>query len=394
MKIRKISLLGSTGSIGTQALDVIDCHPDIFKVISLSAGKKNLTILAQQIIKYKPKFVAVPTSIEVEALKAILPKQKVEFGIGEEGLIRAAEHPDANTVIGAMVGFAGLLPIMAAIKAGKRICLANKETLVSAGKIVTALAKEHKVPIIPIDSEHSAVFQALAGKTDFMERIILTASGGPFWSLNIEDMERITPSMALKHPNWNMGSKITIDSATMMNKGLEVIEAHWLFNADYDKIDVVIHPQSIVHSLVEFCDGSVIAQLGLPDMRLPILYSLTCPERVSVDWPRLSLPLIKQLTFFEPDSKRFPSLFLAREAGKKGLTYPAVLNAANEVAVELFLAGKIGFLKIPKLIELVLESHEGVPNPSVNEILEADYWARNKAKELALKEKVFASVSL
>lgn len=381
MKKQRIALLGSTGSIGTQTLDIIASHSDKFTVTALAAGRKNIELLSEQVRRFCPKFVSVPGDEEVKKIKELIPNYKGEIGTGKIGLDDAATHPDCDTVVGAMVGFSGLVPTMAAIKAGKRICLANKETLVSAGELVTALAKEYNVPIIPIDSEHSAVLQSLAGSPKSLERVLLTASGGPFREWSFDDMTKATPQMALKHPNWSMGAKITIDSATMMNKGLEIIEAHWLFGVSYEKIDVVIHPQSIVHSLVEFCDGSIIAQLGLPDMRLPILYALTYPKRVKSDLPRLNLSMIKQLTFFEPDTKRFPALRLAREAGEKGGTYPAVFNAANEVAVDRFLSGEIGFLEIPSLVEYVLNSHKSVSHPVVEVILEVDEWTREISRK-------------
>lgn len=392
MENKKISLLGSTGSIGTQTLDVVSTHPEELQVTALAAGKRNLELLAGQVQKFEPELVAVPTEEERAKLKELIPKYKGRIEIGKDGLLAAASHSSANTVVGAMVGFAGLVPVMAAIKAGKRICLANKETLVAAGEVVTKLAKEHNVHVLPIDSEHSAVLQSLAGGNESVEKIILTASGGPFREFTLEQMAKVTPSMALKHPNWSMGAKITVDSATMMNKGLEVIEAHWLFDVVYDKIDVVVHPQSIVHSMVEFHDGSIIGQMGLPDMRLPILYALTYPRRLPTEWPRLNLVEIGELTFFKPDLNKFTLLHLAREAGFKGGTFPTVLNAANEVAVELFLSETIGFLDISALVESVLTVHDS-KSLSLETIIEADSWARHKAKEIASKQKFLFSIS-
>ena len=307
----------------------------------------------------------------------------IEVMVGDEGLIAAATHPQAELVVVAVVGARGILPTLAAIDADKDIGLANKESLVAAGELVMAKAKERQVRILPIDSEHSAVFQCLQGQDpDHLAKIILTASGGPFRTYTNEQLEVVTPKEALRHPNWDMGAKITIDSATLMNKGLEVIEAHWLFGLPYEQIQVLVHPQSIVHSLVELVDGSVLAQLGPPDMRLPIQFALTFPERWPAPWPRLSLADVGSLTFAEPNKELFPCLSLAYAAGKEGGTMPAVLNAANEEAVEAFLQERIAFLDIPRVIGEVLETHQNKERPTIDDTLAADRWARRQAQHI------------
>ncbi|MGE5576427.1 MAG: 1-deoxy-D-xylulose-5-phosphate reductoisomerase [Syntrophothermus sp.] len=379
--MKRIVLLGSTGSIGTQALEVIDAAGNQFSVVGLAAGR-NVDLLEEQARRYRPRLVAmgdIGAARELAQRLADLPTQVLA---GEAGLLEAATM-EADQVVVAMVGAAGLLPTLAAIRAGRQVALANKETLVIAGRIVTETARLHEVRIIPVDSEHSAIFQCLAGqRREDLAGIILTASGGPFRLTPAEDLARVTSKEALQHPNWSMGGKITIDSATLMNKALEVIEAHWLFGVDYSQIRIVVHPQSIIHSMVEMIDGSVLAQLGLPDMRLPIQYALTYPNRLARDARRLSLPEIGQLTFEEPDFGKFPCLRYAIEAGKMDGTMPAVMNAANEVAVSAFLAGEIGFMDIPRAIAHVMNQHSVTARPSVEEILEADRWAREQTDKV------------
>lgn len=377
--IKGVSILGSTGSIGCQALDVLDGRPD-FRIVGLAAGK-NIELLREQIKKYRPLLVSVEKEDDALTLAREFAGKGFEILWGSEGLRAVASHPAAGVVITAVTGTAGLLPTVEAIRAGKDIALANKETLVAAGSLVTGLAAGKGVNILPVDSEHSAIWQCLRGsRPGEVESIILTASGGPF--RKEPDLEKVTVSMALAHPNWSMGKKITVDSATLMNKGLEVIEARWLFGLDYDRIRVVIHPQSIIHSMVEFRDGSVMAQLGLPDMRLPIQYALTYPDRLPGSVPRLDPAKIGALTFEPPDTGRFPLLDLAYRVGGRGGTLPAVMNAANEVAVELFLAGRIKFTAIYRVVEEVVGRHDITDRPDLEEILEADRWARERARQV------------
>jgi 1-deoxy-D-xylulose-5-phosphate reductoisomerase len=339
--MKKIVVLGSTGSIGRQTLEIIRCYPERFKLLGLGAGR-NWRLLAEQIKEFRPSAAALAEERELLELKDSLdPSQCPDLAWGRKGMEDLAGLPEADLVVVAITGAAGIYPTLAAINAGKDVALANKETLVAAGQLVMSLARQKNILILPVDSEHSAVWQCLNGrKPDLIEKIILTASGGPFRQLTKEQLESVTVDMALHHPNWVMGSKITIDSATLMNKGLEVIEAKWLFGVNYSHIEVIVHPQSIIHSAVEFRDGSVIAQMGVPDMRLPIQYALTYPNRLSGPVPRLKWADLKGLTFEEPDLVKLPALGLAYEAGKAGGTMPAVLNAANEVAVELFLRGR------------------------------------------------------
>lgn len=380
----KIAILGSTGSIGRQTLEVVDRFPEELRVVALAAGKNRQPFL-EQCLQYRPLIVSLATEEDAKWLKAALAEQnyypEVHFGL--DGLVRVATCEEATVVVTALSGAIGLRPTCAAIKANKQIALANKETLVAAGEYVTKLASEHQIQILPVDSEHSAIWQCLHGeeKTS-VRRIILTASGGPFRQMARADLAKVTPQMALKHPNWAMGQKITIDSATLMNKGLEVIEARWLFNLDYSDIDVVVHPQSIIHSLVEYGDGSMLAHLGMPDMRIPIQYALSYPKRWFNDLPRLNLTELKGLTFEEPDLERFPALALAYKAGKQGGAAPAVLNAANEIAVHAFLAGRIGFMQIPGIVEKVLENHKPTGINNLEEILAIDQWARNEAARI------------
>lgn len=404
--MKKISILGSTGSIGRNALDIISKFPDRFKAVGLTAGK-NMPLLIKQIEQFHPELVAVSDEETYKKLKSELRGQKsgVKILWGTEGISHVAAMSDADTVLSAIVGSAGLLPTIAAIKAGKTVALANKETLVMAGEIVMALVKEYGATLLPVDSEHSAIFQCIKEalplsnpKTNkeqlflgnlsdevlqsYIKKIILTASGGPFFGKTINELKDVSPESALKHPNWNMGKKITIDSATLMNKGLEVIEAHYLFGLPVEKIDVLIHPQSIVHSIVEFIDGTYIAQLSNPDMKGPIAYALSYPERLydvikTIDWDKLST-----LTFQKPDHETFSCLCLAYSALKTGGTMPAVLNASNEVAVAAFLDGIIGFNTIPVIIKETMNSHSVRSASDIDIVLEADRWAREKTKEL------------
>lgn len=379
--MKRISILGSTGSIGTQTLDVVNLHPDRFAVVALAAGN-NVDLLVEQVRRFKPKLVSLESKASADKVKSFLPPE-VKVVYGDEGLIAAATHPEADLVVTAVVGSRGLTPTLAAMEAGKDIGFANKETLVTAGHLVMQKAQEKGVRLLPIDSEHSAIFQCLQGeRRDDLKAIILTSSGGSFRDLDRAQLEQVTVSDALRHPTWSMGAKITIDSATMMNKGFEVIEAHWLFSIPYDAIQVLIHPESIIHSMIEFVDHSIIAQLGSPDMRVPIQYALTYPERLHNDTPSLSLAEIGSLQFRKADFERYPCLQMAYECGKQGGTLPTVLNAANEIAVERFLQGEIPFLSIERMIYHALEKHTNIALPSLEEILFADAWAREETKLL------------
>jgi 1-deoxy-D-xylulose-5-phosphate reductoisomerase len=381
--MKRISLLGSTGSIGVNTLDVVGSHPEEFAVTALAAGR-NVVLLKKQIDRFRPRLAAVVDEEHAQELRCLLgPRSDIAIFFGAEGYREAAAAADTDMVVSAMVGAAGLLPTLEAIGAGRHIALANKETLVMAGGIVLRKAAEMGVNIIPVDSEHSAIFQCLQGqRSEDVRRIILTASGGPFLNATQEEMTTVTPVQALRHPNWVMGRKITIDSATMMNKGLEVIEAGWLFGIPVTAIDVLIHPQSIVHSLVEYRDGSVIAQLGAPDMRIPIAYALSFPRRLDRQEPRLDLPLVGDLSFCRPDLERFPSLRLAYAAALTGGTMPAVMNAANECAVAAFIDEKIGFIDICRVAEEVLDRHCVKAEPEIDDILAADRWASEEAKQI------------
>mgnify|MGYP006299360329 CR=1 FL=1 len=373
----RICIIGATGSIGRSALDVVREHPDRFDVVGLAA-RRDYRQLTQLVGEFSPASVALAEKDAARALADECPG--VDVRAGDDGVASLAALDAADVVLIAIVGMAGLAPALAAARAGKRVALATKETLVAAGHLLLAEAADHGAEIIPVDSEHCAVFQCLhsAGSraNECVERIILTASGGPFRAASPDELARVTPAQALAHPTWNMGAKISIDSATLMNKGLEVIEAHWLFHMPPDRIDVVIHPQSIVHSLVEFCDGAALAQLSAPDMRLPIMYAFTYPERHHLTLPRLNLADIRHLTFEEPDMQAFPCLRLAYEALEAGGTATTVLNAANEVAVSRFLDGHISFLDIPRHIDAALAAHTVVPDPTLEEIRAADTWAR------------------
>jgi 1-deoxy-D-xylulose-5-phosphate reductoisomerase len=373
--MKKVFILGSTGSIGVNCLNVISRFKDDFEVSGLTVNS-NTELLLEQIRKYKPRVVVVRDKNAAKRISDNLP-DGCNLLVGEEGLIKASIEAEYDIFMGAMVGFAGLAPTIEAVKRGKRIALANKETLVVAGELVTNLCRENASEIIPVDSEHSAIYQCLIGENlNEVEKLILTASGGPFLSKDKSFFENATVDEALNHPNWKMGSKITIDSATMMNKGLEVIEAHWLFGLPVDKIEVVIHPQSIIHSMVQFVDGSIKAQLGLPDMKLPIQYALTFPERLQNDFERTSLPEIGSLSFFEPDLTKFECLKLAFEAINEGGTAPCILNAANEVAVSKFLNKEIKFSHIPLLINKALDRVENCFSPDLETIFEYDRKTR------------------
>lgn len=380
--MKKISILGSTGSIGTQTLDIVSDHPDKFQVVGLATGN-NIQLLSEQIRQFRPQIVAINNESQLEDLKSLISDLDYTPIIlaGKEGVIEVARYGDSESVVTGIVGCAGLLPTIAAITAGKDIALANKETLIAGGPVVLPLVEKHRVKLLPADSEHSAIFQCLQGvPPGGLKKIILTASGGAFRDLPVEKLPQVTVADALKHPNWSMGRKITIDSATLMNKGLEVIEAHYLFGVDYNAIDIVIHPQSIIHSLIELQDTSVLAQLGWPDMRLPLLYALSWPERIYTDWEPLNLVKAGSLTFKEPDHQKYPCMGLAYAAGRAGGAMPAVLNAANEQAVALFLEEKISFLDIPRVIEKVCD-HFAIHNsstPSLDDILAADNWARQE----------------
>ena len=384
--MKAITILGSTGSIGTQTLDIVTHHPDRFRVVGLAAGS-NVSLLAEQIRTFKPEIVALGDESKLAELKdAIASSPQPKILVGQEGICEVARYGDASSVVTGIVGCAGLLPTIAAIEAGKDIALANKETLIAGAPVVLPLVKQHGIKLLPADSEHSAIFQCLQGVPDGgLRRIVLTASGGSFRDLPVEQLSSVTVKDALKHPNWSMGQKITIDSATLMNKGLEVIEAHYLFDLDYDRIDIVIHPQSIIHSLIEVQDTSVLAQLGWPDMRLPLLYALSWPDRIYTDWEQLDLVKAGNLTFDEPDHQKYPCMQLAYAAGKAGGLMPAVLNAANERTVALFLQEKISFLDIPRLIEAVCDrfTSQNTLQPSLDDIIAADGWARQAIDERA-----------
>jgi len=377
MKNKKISILGSTGSIGKNVLKVAASFPERFTVVGLTAGW-NIDLLREQVEVFSPLMVSVVEEEAAEKLKILLPAaSRTEIVWGQEGNEQVASLRDADTVISAIVGAAGLLPTLAAIRAGKDIALANKETLVMAGRLIMEEVKKQQVRLLPIDSEHSAIAQALeAGRKEDVSRIILTASGGPFLNLEKESLWQVTPEQALLHPNWDMGRKISIDSATLMNKGLEVIEAYWLFDVALEKVEVLVHPQSIVHSLVEYVDGSVVAQLGIPDMRVPISYALSYPERLPTGLSRLNLTECSNLSFLEPDTQRFPALQTAFEACRIGGCTPAVLNAANEVAVEAFLDGKLKFPQISKVVAETIARMDYKEDTDIETILEADRMAR------------------
>ncbi len=379
---KRIAILGSTGSIGKQALEVLTAHPDMFELEVLTA-QQNADLLIKQAIEHKPNFVVIGNEeLYLQVSDALFPHDIKVFA-GEESISQIVEMGSVDIVLVALVGFAGLKPTIRAAEAGKRIALANKESLVVAGELVTKLVVEKRVSLVPVDSEHSAIFQCLSGENpDTVEKIYLTASGGPFRGKNYNEIQNVTVSQALAHPNWNMGDKITIDSASMMNKGLEVIEAKWLFGLEPEQIEVIIHPQSIIHSIVQFHDGSMKAQMGLPDMRLPIQYALGYPDRLKSDFPRFDFLNYPQLTFEKPDIKIFRNLALAFEALEKGGNMPCILNAANEIAVDAFLKNKIGFTTMPGIIEKCMESVHFVEKPELDDYFLTDEAARIKATEL------------
>lgn len=382
--MRKISILGSTGSIGTQTLEVVENLENI-KVMAIT-GNSNIDLLEQQARKFRPELVAVMDEKNAKILQDRLADMNIRIVSGMDGLVEAATYEGVDTVVTSVVGNIGLKPTFEAIRAGKNIALANKETLVSAGQLVMDLAKKHKINIYPVDSEHSAIFQSLQGNAgNKIQRILLTASGGPFRGKKREELKHVTAADALAHPNWSMGKKITIDSATLMNKGLEVMEAKWLFDIDVDQIEVLIHPQSIVHSAVEYEDGAIIAQMGEPDMRVPIQYALTYPKRVKNPFPRIDFAQRCNLTFDKPDMDTFKCLSLAYRALKMGGTLSAVLNGANEMAVARFLKGEISFLQIPELIEQTMDAYTVKYEYTLEDLLEADAWAKAYAKKVSFR---------
>lgn len=378
---KRIAILGSTGSIGTQALEVISAHPDKFQVEVLTA-LNSADLLIEQSIRYQPNMVVIGSEQHYEKVTSALEKYPIKVYCGADAIAQVTAFDSVDMVLTAMVGFSGLKPTIEAIRAGKSIALANKETLVVAGELIMKEAEAKMVPIIPVDSEHSAIFQCLAGEgNNEIEKILLTASGGPFRGWGMKELGKVTPDRALQHPNWCMGPKITIDSATLMNKGLEVIEARWLFGAGPDDIEVVVHPQSIIHSMVQFIDGSIKAQMGLPDMRLPIQYAFSYPDRFESNFERFDFLNYPSLTFEQPDTKNFRNLALAYEALRKGGNWPCILNAANEVAVEAFLKEKIGFLQIPDVIERTLGKSSFIKAPELDDYFNSDLQARRVAKE-------------
>jgi 1-deoxy-D-xylulose-5-phosphate reductoisomerase len=381
--MKTLSILGSTGSVGVTTLEVVSRFPDRFRVVALAAGR-NLDLLVEQIVRFGPELVSVATVDLADELRARLGTRKVEIVHGLEGTCAVATHPDAGLVMSALVGALGLRPTLAAIQSGKDIAFANKEVLVIAGELVTRAVRERGVRLLPVDSEHNAIFQCLAGRgREGLKRIILTASGGPFRDLPAERFASVTVEQALNHPTWRMGSKITIDSATLMNKGLEVIEARWLFGLQPDEISIVIHPQSVIHSMVEMIDGSVIAEMAIPDMAIPVAYALAYPDRLPMPHLKtLSLAECARLTFEEPDFGRFPCLPLAFEALRAGATMPACLNAANEELVAGFLGGRARFVDIPRHLESIMTLHPNSPAHTLEDLLETDAWARNQARRL------------
>ena len=380
--MKKIALLGSTGSIGVSTLALVREFPDRFQISGMAAGQ-NLALLAKQIKEFSPRYVAIKHEEDVPRLRRLLGNNKVEVLFGEAGAAAVASAPEVDVVLAAIVGGAGLMPCLEGLLAGKEIALANKEALVMAGEVFVEAAKKKGVRLLPVDSEHSAIFQCLQGnQRSDVDKIILTASGGPFLRTPLSRLDKVSVAQALRHPNWKMGRKITVDSATMMNKGLEVIEARWEFDIDPRAIDVVIHPQSVVHSMVRYQDGAIIAQLGIPDMRIPIAYALSFPNRLKGSWHSLDLTEHGKLNFLPVEKRRFPALSLAYEALREGRTMPAVLNAANEIAVAAFLAGRIGFREIHRIITKTMHKHSNRSAREIGEILEIDRWARQQASSL------------
>ena len=379
---KKIAILGSTGSIGTQTLEVVAAYPERYEVYALCAHR-SIDKLIEQARTFHPEVVCIADETLYPALCEALSDLEIKVWAGEDAIAQMVTMPSIDVVVAAMVGYAGLRPTIEAIKAGKTIALANKETLVVAGEIICALAQQYHAPILPVDSEHSAIFQSLVGEDHSeIEKILLTASGGPFRTYTLDQMRQVTAAEALKHPNWDMGAKITIDSATMMNKGFEVIEAKWLFGVSVDKIEVLVHPQSIVHSAVQFTDGAIKAQLGAPDMRLPIQYALSFPERLASDFPRVDWTQMTNLTFEQPDLQRFPNLQLAYEAMRRAGTVPCVLNAANEVVNLAFRQNKCGFLQMSEIIAETMDKTSFIPSPTYEDYVAIDKEARIKAQEL------------
>lgn len=382
MKKRQLAILGSTGSIGTQALEVVSEHSDLFEVYALTANNQ-VDLLINQARKYMPEVVVIANERKYPELKEALEDLPIKVWAGADAIAQMVQSEPIDMVLTAMVGYSGLRPTISAIKAGKAIALANKETLVVAGELIMKLAAEHKVPILPVDSEHSAIFQCLTGAYDNpIEKILLTASGGPFRRKTLEELATVTKAQALRHPNWTMGAKITIDSASMMNKGFEMIEAKWLFDVTPDQVQVVVHPQSVIHSMVQFEDGAVIAQLGIPDMKLPIAYAFSFPTRMRSMAPRLDFNQYSTLTFEEPDMERFRNLAFAFEAARQGGNIPCILNAANEVVVAAFLQDRIGFLQMSDVIERTMRKASFIINPSYEDYVATDTEARRLAAEL------------
>lgn len=378
---RNIAILGSTGSIGTQALDIVREHPEQFDVYALTANE-NVELLIKQAKEFLPEVVIIANKSKYDTLRKALNDLPIKVWAGSESIAQVVESKPIHVVLTAMVGYSGLKPTINAIKAGKAIALANKETLVVAGELITDLAIENKVPILPVDSEHSAIFQCLNGERSPIEKILLTASGGPFRNHSIDDLKKVTKREALKHPNWNMGAKVTIDSASLMNKGLEMIEAKWLFDVNPEQIEVVVHPQSIIHSMVQFEDSSIIAQLGLPDMHLPIQYALTYPNRLNSNFERLDFFKLQSMTFEKPDTDRFRNLTFAFEAARVKGNMACTMNAANEIAVAAFLEDKVGFLEMSDIIEKTMQKTSFVQTPSYDDYVQTDTEARHIAKEL------------
>lgn len=380
--MKSIAVLGSTGSVGVSTLDLVRRFPEHFTVYGLVAGR-NLDLLASQIEEFSPRWVSIQEKAGIPELRRLLGKRAVEILWGEKGAATVATADGVDVVVAAIVGGAGLVPTFEAVRSGKEVALANKEALVMAGEIFVKEARQRRVRLLPVDSEHSAIFQCLQGnRREEVDRIILTASGGPFLRASLKSLGQVTVKQALRHPNWKMGPKITIDSATMMNKGLEVVEARWLFDVSPAQVEVVIHPQSVIHSMVRYQDGSIIAQLGIPDMRIPIAYALSYPNRLKTNWKSLELTRVGELTFLPVEKRRYPALSLAYEALAEGGTMPAVLNAANEVAVAAFLEKRIGFRDIHRVIEKTMRVHVSTHPREVQEVLDVDRWAREKAAAL------------
>ncbi len=379
---RRLAILGSTGSIGTQALEVVSEHPDEFEVYALTANNQ-AELLVNQARKYMPEVVVIANETKYPEVKEALEDLPIKVWAGSEAIVQAVQAEPIDMVLTAMVGYSGLRPTIAAIKAGKAIALANKETLVVAGELITALASKHKVPILPVDSEHSAIFQCLTGAYDNpIEKILLTASGGPFRLKTLEELNTVTKAQALNHPNWHMGAKVTIDSASMMNKGFEMIEAKWLFGVTPSQIQIVVHPQSVIHSMVQFEDGAIIAQLGIPDMKLPIAYAFSFPRRMKSKEPRLDFNQYRTLTFEEPDLERFRNLAYAFDAINKGGNMPCILNAANEIVVAAFLEDRIGFLQMSDVIESTMAKTAFIKSPTYEDYVATDAEARRIATGL------------